>query len=70
MLDAGDLNGEREVLGEKLLLLNEKICRMVNDNASMELDPDEYQHECDTLTDAYRTAMDRIQEIDGDLSSQ
>ena len=38
VLDAGDLNQERETLEEKLLLLNERIRRLVNDNARTETD--------------------------------
>jgi len=70
VLDANDLNRERKTLEEKLLLLNERIRRLVNDNARMELDQDEYQREYDVLSAEYKHATVRIQEIDEDLCSQ
>ena len=42
VLDADDLNREREALEEKLLLLNERIRRLVNDNARTEMDSAAY----------------------------
>jgi len=42
----------------------------VNDNARMELDSREYQREYDVLSVEYRQAMNRIQEIDGELCSR
>ena len=38
VLDAGDLRIEQEGLEEKMLLLNERIRRLVNDNARTEVD--------------------------------
>jgi len=70
VLDADDLNQEREALEEKQLLLNERIRRLVNDNARMELDSGEYQREYDVPSVEYRQAMNRIQEIDGELCSR
>jgi len=70
VLDADDLNRERETLEEKLLLLNERIRRLVNDNARMELDSGEYQREYDELSVEHRQTMDRIQEIDEELRSR
>ncbi|MBQ4264119.1 MAG: zinc ribbon domain-containing protein, partial [Clostridia bacterium] len=70
VLDADDLNREREALEEKLLLLNERIRRLVNDNARTELDQEEYRREYDTLSAQYKQATDRIGEIDEELSSR
>jgi len=70
VLDADDLRIEQEDLEEKLLLLNERIRRLVNDNARMELDSGEYQREYDVPSVEYRQAMNRIQEIDGELCSR
>ncbi len=70
VLDAGDLNQERETLEEKLLLLNERIRRLVNDNARTETDQEEYRREYDALSAQYIQATDRIQEIDEELRSR
>ena len=70
VLDAGDLNQERETLEEKLLLLNERIRRLVNDNAWTEMDQEAYRREYDALSAQYRQATDRIQEIDEELRSR
>ena len=70
VLDAGELNREQEAMEEKLLLLNERIRKLVNDNARVELDQEAYQQEYDALSDAYRTAADRIREIDEELCSR
>jgi hypothetical protein len=64
MLDADDLRIEQEGLEEKLLLLNERIRRLVNDNARPELDQEEYWREYDALSAEYKQAAERIQEID------
>ena len=70
VLDADDLNREQETLEEKLRLLNERIRRLVNDNARKEMDPEEYQREYDMLSVEYRQATDRIQELDEELRSR
>ena len=70
VLDADDLRIEQEVLEEKLLLLNERIRRLVNDNARSEMDQEEYRREYDTLSAEYKQAAERIQEIDEDLCSR
>ena len=70
VLDADELNQERANLEEKLLLLNERIRRLVNDNARKEMDPEEYQQEYDMLSVEYRQATDRIQELDEELRSR
>ena len=70
VLDAGDLNQERETLEKKLLLLNERIRRLVNDNARTEMDQEAYRREYDALSAQYRQATDRIQEIDEELRSR
>ena len=70
VLDADDLRIEQEGLEDKLLLLNERIRRLVNDNARTELDPEEYQREYDALSVEYKQATDRIQEIDKELRSR
>ena len=70
VLDADDLKIEREGLEEKLLLLNERIRRLVNDNARTEMDPEEYRRDYDALSVRYRQATDRIQEIDEELRSR
>ena len=70
VLDADDLNREREALEEKLLLLNERIRRLVNDNARTELDQEEYRREYDMLSAQYKQEMNRIQEIDEELRSR
>lgn len=70
VLDADDLNREREMLEEKLLLLNERIRRLVNDNARTELDQEEYRREYDTLSAQYKQAAERIRKIDEDLCSR
>ena len=70
VLDADDLNQEREILEEKLLLLNERIRRLVNDNARTEMDSDAYRREYDELSAQYRQTMDRSGEIDEELRSR
>ena len=70
VLDADDLNRERETLEEKQLLLNERIRRLVNDNARTEMDQEEYRREYDALSAQYRQATDRIREIDEELCSR
>ncbi|MBQ8618157.1 MAG: hypothetical protein IJ418_11720 [Clostridia bacterium] len=70
VLDADDLNQEREVLEEKLLLLSERIRRLVNDNARMQMDQEAYQKEYDELSAQYKRATDRSQEIDEELRSR
>ena len=70
VLDAGDLRIEQEGLEEKLLLLNERIRRLVNDNARTEIDQEAYRREYDALSAQYRQATDRIQEIDEELRSR
>jgi len=70
VLDAGDLNRERETLEEKLLLLNERIRRLVNDNARTEMDSAAYCQEYDMLSTQYKQEMDRIQKIDEELRSR
>lgn len=70
VLDADDLNRERETLEEKLLLLNERIRRLVNDNARTERDQEAYRREYDALSAQYRQATDRIQEINEELRSR
>ena len=70
VLDSDDLNREREALEEKLLLLNERIRRLVNDNARTEMEQEEYRREYDTLSAQYKQATNRIQEIDEDLCSR
>ena len=70
VLDADDLNRERETLEEKLLLLKERIRRLVNDNARTEIDQEAYRREYDALSAEYKQAAERIQEIDEDLCSR
>ena len=70
VLDADDLRIEQEGLEEKLLLLNERIRRLVNDNARTELDQEAYRREYDQLSAQYRQVTDRIQEIDEELRSR
>ena len=70
VLDADDLNREREMLEEKLLLLNERIRRLVNDNARTEMEQEEYRREYDALSAEYKQAAERIREIDEDLCSR
>ena len=70
VLDAGDLNQERETLEEKLLLLNERSRRLVNDNARTKMDQEAYRREYDALSAQYKQATDRIQEIDEELRSR
>ena len=70
VLDSDDLNREREALEEKLLLLNERIRRLVNDNAHTELDQEEYRREYDAMSAEYKQAAERIQEIDEELRSR
>ena len=53
-----------------MLLLNERIRRLVNDNARTELNQEEYRREYDTLSAEYKQAAERIQEIDEDLCSR
>ena len=69
-LDADDLNREREVLEEKLLLLSERIRRLVNDNARITMDQEAYQKEYDELSTQYGDAMGRIREIDEEARSR
>ena len=57
-------------MDEKLLLLNERIRRLVNGNARLEMDSDAYRREYDALSVEYRQATDRIREIDEELSSR
>jgi len=57
-------------LEEKLLLLNERIRRLVNDNARTEVDQEAYRREYDALSAQYKQATDRIQEIDEELCSR
>ena len=64
VLDADELNREREMLEEKLLLLSERIRRLVNDNARIMMDQEAYQKEYDELSARYSEAMNRIAEID------
>ena len=70
VLDADDLRIEQEDLEEKLLLLNERIRRLVNDNARTEMDQEAYCQEYDMLSAQYKQEMDRIQEIDEELRSR
>ena len=70
VLAADDLNQERETLEEKLLLLNERIRRLVNDNARTEKDQEAYRREYDALSAQYKQATNRIQEIDEELRSR
>jgi len=70
VLDADDLRIEQEGLEEKLLLLNERIRRLVNDNARTEMDQEAYCQEYDMLSAQYKQEMDRIQEIDEELRSR
>ena len=70
VLDADDLRIEQEGLEEKLLLLNERIRRLVNDNAKTEVDQEEYRREYDALSVEYRQATDRIREIDEEVRSR
>ena len=70
VLDAGDLRIEQEELEEKLLLLNERIRRLVNDNARTEVDQEAYRREYDALSAQYKQATDRIGEIDEVLRSR
>ena len=70
VLDADDLRIKQEDLEEKLFLLNERIRRLVNDNARTEMDQEEYRREYDALSAQYRQATDRIREIDEELSSR
>lgn len=55
---------------EKLLLLSERIRRLVNDNARMEMDQAEYQNEYDELSAGYGEAMNRIREIDKEIRNR
>lgn len=64
------LNQEREELEEKLLLLNERIRRLVNDNARAEMDQEAYQKEYDELSGQYGEVMDRIRKIDEEARSR
>ena len=64
VLDTDDLNREREMLEEKLLLLNERVRRLVSDNAQMEMDQEAYHREYDALSEQYGEAMNRIGKID------
>ena len=70
MLYVDDLKSKQEGLEEKPLLLNERIRRLVNDNARTELDQEEYRREYDTLSAQYKQATKRIQEIDEELRSR
>ncbi len=63
VLVADDLNRERESLEGKLVLLNQRIRRLVNDNARMQMDQEAYQKEYDELSTRYSDAMNRIGEI-------
>ena len=42
------------MLEERLLLLSERIRRLVNDNARTEMEPEEYHREYDVLSVEYR----------------
>ena len=64
VLDADDLNLEREALEEKLLLLNERIRRLVNNNARMQMNQEVYQKEYDEMSAQYGEVMGRIGEIE------
>lgn len=64
------MNQEHEALEEKLLLLSERIRRLVNDNARIELDQEEYQREYDLLSAKYGEVMDRLREIDEEIRSR
>jgi hypothetical protein len=70
VLDSDDLNREREALEEKLLLLNERIRRLVNDNARTEVDQEAYRREYDALSAQYKRATNRIQKTDEELRSR
>lgn len=70
VLDAEDLNCEREALEERLLLLNERIRRLVNDNARTQMNQAEYQKEYDELSARYGEEMNRIREIDEEVRSR
>ena len=69
-LDADDLNREREVLEEKLLLLSERIRRLVSDNAQMELAQEAYHREYDALSKQYEETANGIRAIDEELRSR
>lgn len=70
VLDADDLRIEQEGLEEKLLLLNGRIHRLVNDTARTEVDQEAYRWEYDALSAQYKLATDRIQEIDEEVRSR
>ena len=70
MLDVDDLNREHGVLGEMLLLLNERIRRLVSDNAQIELDQEAYHREYDALSAQYEETANRIRAIDEELRSR
>ena len=70
VLDADDLNRERESLEGKLVLLNQRIRRLVNDNARMQMDQEAYQKEYDELSAQYGETMNRIGEIDDEVRSR
>ena len=70
VLDADDLNREREALEEKLVLLSERIRRLVNDNARMQMDQEAYQKEYDELSAQYGETMKRIGKIDEETQSR
>jgi len=58
------------MLEERLLLLSERIRRLLNDNARTEMEPEEYHREYDVLSIEYRQTADRIKEIDEELRSR
>ena len=70
MLDVDDLNREHGALGEMLLLLNERIRRLVSDNAQIELDQEAYHREYDALSAQYEETANRIRAIDEELRSR
>ena len=70
VLNVDDLNQEREMLEEKLLLLSERIRRLVSDNAQMELDPEAYHREYDALSKQYEETANGIRAIDEELRSR
>ena len=58
------------MLEEKLLVLSERIRRLVNDNARMQMDQEAYQEEYDELSARYGEAMNRIGGIDEEARSR
>ena len=53
-----------------LLLLNERIRRLVSDNAQIELDQEAYHREYDALSAQYEETANRIRAIDEELRSR